>query len=94
MSELKENTVQQTLCMPLWGRAIAAKKYPSLFPDHDAGRIVKEMGVDWSDKKLYRFQYMWMCCLGRDRGKAGAAGDDAEPGGYAGRDAGCRGQLR
>lgn len=63
MSELKENTVQQTLCMPLWGRAIAAKKYPKLFPDHDAGRIVKEMGVDWSDKKLYQFQYMWMCCL-------------------------------
>lgn len=63
MPELKENTVQQTLCMPLWGRAIAAKKYPSLFPDHDAGRIVKEMGVDWSDKKLYQFQYMWMCCL-------------------------------
>ena len=63
MPELKENTVQQTLCMPLWGRAIAAEKYPSLFPDHDAGRIVKEMGVDWSDKKLYRFQYMWMCCL-------------------------------
>lgn len=63
MEELKENTVQQTLCIPLWGRAIAAKKYPSLFPDHNAGRIVKEMGVDWSDKKLYRFQYMWMCCL-------------------------------
>lgn len=63
MPELKENTVQQTLCMPLWGRAIAAKKHPSLFPDHDAGRIVKEMGVDWSNKKLYRFQYMWMCCL-------------------------------
>nr|WP_300835777.1 class I SAM-dependent methyltransferase [uncultured Acetatifactor sp.] len=63
MPELKENTVQQTLCMPLWGRAVAAKKYPSLFPDHDAGRIVKEMGVDWSGKKLYRFQYMWMCCL-------------------------------
>ena len=55
MSELKENTVQQTLCMPLWGRAIAAEHYPKLFPDHDAGRIVKEMGVDWSDKKLYRF---------------------------------------
>lgn len=48
MSELKENTVQQTLCMPLWGRAIAAKKYPSLFPDHDAGRIVKELGAGLS----------------------------------------------
>lgn len=63
MAELKENTVQQTLCMPLWGRKIAAEHYPLLFPDHDADRIVKEMGVDWSDKKLYRFQYMWMCCL-------------------------------
>ena len=38
------------------GRAIAAEKYPLLFPDHDAGRIVKETGVDWSDKKLYWFQ--------------------------------------
>ncbi len=45
MAELKENTVQQTLCMPLWGRAIAAEHYPELFPDHDAGRIAKEMGV-------------------------------------------------
>ena len=58
MSELKENTVQQTLCMPLWGRAIAAEHYPELFPDYDAGRIVREMGVDWSDKKMYRLQYM------------------------------------
>lgn len=40
MSELKENTVQQTLCMPLWGRKIVAEHYPKLFPDHDAGRIV------------------------------------------------------
>lgn len=63
MSELKENTVQQTLCMPLWGRKIAAEHYPELFPDLDAGRIVKEMGVDWSGKKLYRLQYMCMNCV-------------------------------
>ena len=58
--ELKENTVQQMLCMPLWGRMIAARKYPDLFPDRDAERIVKELGVDWSKKLLLRFQYMWM----------------------------------
>ncbi|MDO4314401.1 MAG: class I SAM-dependent methyltransferase [Oscillospiraceae bacterium] len=63
MAELQENTVQQTLCIPLWGRMIAAEKYPDLFPDRDAGRIVGELGVDLSDKKLYRFQYMWMNCL-------------------------------
>ena len=44
MSELKENTVQQTLCLPLCGRMIAAQKYPHLFPDKDAERIVRELG--------------------------------------------------
>lgn len=62
-SALEENTVQQTLCIPLWGRKIAAEKYPNLFPDKDAGRIVEELGVDFSDKKLYKLQYMWMNCL-------------------------------
>lgn len=62
-SALEENTVQQTLCIPLWGRKIAAEKYPNLFPDKDAGRIVAELGVDLSDKKLYKLQYMWMNCL-------------------------------
>lgn len=63
MTDLQENTVQQTLCIPLWGRKIAAEKYPHLFPDRDAGRIVKELGVDFSGKLLYRLQYMWMNCL-------------------------------
>lgn len=63
MATLQENTVQHTLCLPLWGRMIAAENYPHLFPDQDAGRIVKELGVDLSDKTLYRFQYMWMNCL-------------------------------
>lgn len=62
-SRLRENTVQQTLCMPLWGRMIAAEKYPHLFPDRDAGRIVREMGLDWSEKWLYRLQYVWMNCV-------------------------------
>lgn len=60
---LMENTVQHTLCIPLWGRKIAAEKYPDLFPDKDAGRIVKELGIDFSGKILYKLQYMWMNCL-------------------------------
>lgn len=63
MSELKENTVQHTLCMPLCGRMIAARKYPDLFPDRDAERIVRELGENLSGKPLYRFQYMWMVCV-------------------------------
>lgn len=63
MADLQKDTVQQTLCIPLWGRKIAAENYPNLFPDRDAGRIVKELGVDLSGKPLYRFQYMWMNCV-------------------------------
>ena len=44
MSELKKDSVERTLCIPLWSRAIAVKKLPDLLPDHDAVRILKEMG--------------------------------------------------
>ena len=59
---LKENTVQHTLCMPLCGRMIAARKYPGLFPDRDAERIVRELGEDISGRAMYRLQYMWINC--------------------------------
>ena len=60
---LKENTVQHTLCMPLCGRMIAARKYPDLFPDRDAERIVRELGEDISGRAMYRLQYMWINCV-------------------------------
>ena len=62
---LTENTVQHTLCMPLWGRKIAAETYPHIFPDYDAGRICQELGVDWSDKAMYKLQYAWINCMTR-----------------------------
>ena len=65
MAKLDKRTVQNTLCMPLWGRKIAAEKMPHLFPDLDAGRICEELGVDLSDKFLYKMQYAWMNCLTR-----------------------------
>ena len=61
--ELKENTVQHTLCMPLCGRMIAARKYPDLFPDRDAERIVRELGEDISGRAMYHLQYMWINCV-------------------------------
>ena len=63
MSKLKENTVQHTLCIPLCGRMIAARKYPDLFPDRDAERIVHELGQDISGRAMYRLQYMWINCV-------------------------------
>lgn len=60
---LRENTVQHTLCMPLCGRMIAARKYPDLFPDRDAERIVRELGEDISGRAMYRLQYMWINCV-------------------------------
>ena len=44
MSELKKDSVERTLCIPLWSRAIAVKKLPQILPDHDAVRILQEMG--------------------------------------------------
>ena len=63
MSVLQPKTVQHTLCMPLCGRVIAARKYPDLFPDRDAERIVRELGEDLSGRAIYRLQYTWMNCL-------------------------------
>lgn len=63
MGDLDKSTVQHTLCIPLVGRMIAAQRYPTLFPDKDAGRIVGELGVDLSGHVLYKLQYTWMNCL-------------------------------
>jgi O-methyltransferase involved in polyketide biosynthesis len=63
MADLQENTVQHTLCIPLYGRMVAAEHYPDLFPDKDAGRIVRELGMDFSGEKICRVQYMWMNSL-------------------------------
>ena len=53
---LEENTVQHTLCMPLCGRMITARKYPGLFPDRDAERIVRELGEGLSGRAILTFR--------------------------------------
>jgi O-methyltransferase involved in polyketide biosynthesis len=63
--EFKKNTVQYTLCIPLWGRMLAAKKYTDLFPDHGAERILRELNVDLSKSKLYRLEYAYLNCAVR-----------------------------
>ena len=63
--EFMENTVQYTLCIPLWGRMLAAKKYPDLFPDHCTERILRELNVDLSKSKLYKLEYAYLNCAVR-----------------------------
>lgn len=57
---LRENTVQSTLCIPLWGRMLAARAYPQLFPDRDAERVVRAIGCDLSGSRLFRSEFAWL----------------------------------
>lgn len=56
MSELKKDSVERTLCIPLWSRAIAVKKLPQILPDHDAVRILREMGETKPPTVLYNLE--------------------------------------
>ena len=56
MSELKKDSVERTLCIPLWSRAIAVKKLPQILPDHDAVRILREMGETKPLTVLYNLE--------------------------------------
>lgn len=53
MSEFKKDSVERTLCIPLWSRAIAVKKLPGILPDPDAVRILSEMGEKRPPSVLY-----------------------------------------
>ncbi len=56
MSELGKNSVERTLCIPLWCRAIAVKKLPRILPDEDAVRILREMGETKPPTALYNME--------------------------------------
>ncbi|MBQ8093193.1 MAG: class I SAM-dependent methyltransferase [Clostridia bacterium] len=56
MPELKQNSVERTLCIPLWSRAIAVKKLPQILPDEDAVRILREMGERRPPSVFYHLQ--------------------------------------
>ena len=56
MSELKKDSVERTLCIPLWSRAIAVKKLPQILPDYDAVRILQEMGETKPPTVLYNLE--------------------------------------
>lgn len=46
---IEKNTVQETMIIPLYGRKMCSKLYPSLFQDETAIRLMKEIDYDFSD---------------------------------------------
>lgn len=56
---IKKGSVQETLVIPLYGRMMASKIYPSLFSDPKAAEIISKLDYDFSetDKKLDSFGY-------------------------------------
>lgn len=54
--ELKENTVEKTLCFSFWCLAVAAKKLPELLPDYDAIEILEAMGEKKAPSVFYHLQ--------------------------------------
>ncbi len=53
---LEKNSVERTLCIPLWCRALAVEKLPQILPDTDAVRILKEMGQTKPPTPFYRME--------------------------------------
>ncbi|MCI2156281.1 MAG: class I SAM-dependent methyltransferase [Olsenella sp.] len=54
--ELGKDSVERTLCIPLWCRALAVDKLPQILPDHDAARILREMGQTKPPTVFYRME--------------------------------------
>lgn len=52
MSELKKDSVERTLCIPLWSRAIAVKKLPQILPDHGARAGNAQISMTENDTRM------------------------------------------
>ena len=50
--KIEKNTVQETLVMPLYGKAWAIKNYPDLFHDTDCQKIMDRLDYDFSTMQL------------------------------------------
>ena len=45
---VEKNSVQETLVLPLFGKAWAVKNYPDIFKDHDVQKIMDQVDYDFS----------------------------------------------
>ncbi|MDR2459637.1 MAG: class I SAM-dependent methyltransferase [Deltaproteobacteria bacterium] len=61
----KQNT-QSTLLIPLYGRAIAGKRFPDILRDVEAERIIENIDYDFSKiSSIYGSEYTSLSCLVR-----------------------------
>ena len=49
---IQKGTVQETLAFPLYGRCVANQKYPQLFHDTEAAKIMARMDYDFSNSNM------------------------------------------
>ena len=47
---IQENSVQETLVIPLYGRVVAHRKFPNLINDPTAEEILKRIDYDFENK--------------------------------------------
>ena len=46
---IERNTVQETLVLPLYGRKVCSERFPRLFHDEEAARLVESLDYDFSE---------------------------------------------
>lgn len=46
---IEKNTVQETLIIPLYGRKKCTEKFPQLFKDETAVRLIEQIDYDFSE---------------------------------------------
>ena len=61
---IQENTVQETLVIPLYGRKVCTQLYPNLYRDETAQKLMEQIDYDFSrleaqsKKTMYRFGFL------------------------------------
>jgi O-methyltransferase involved in polyketide biosynthesis len=59
-AELREQTVQSTMLLAIYGRAKASRLFPDIMRDGEAIRIVDGMDYDFADIARSMFDYAWL----------------------------------
>lgn len=47
---IENNTVQETLILPLYGRKLCSERFPGLFSDPESARLIESIDYDFSEK--------------------------------------------
>lgn len=47
---IENNTVQETLILPLYGRKLCSERFPGLFSDPESARLIESINYDFSEK--------------------------------------------